>query len=308
MTPDADHGRLAIAAHGEVIAEDIEVVDHRRESAPDASALSARDFSGVLTQFVVGYLLEQMPLGTLDAVLRPAGETRDGAELSDLNTWSSYAQYRRLLEATGAVLGGPDTLATVGRHTFDSLRVPEWTETLRALGSPAAVYEVMPGLSDSAAPGCVMAIEMLGPNECRVQLGMRGLNETFPEFCAFELGLLSTLPQIFGFPAAEIVDQNCQSDGARNCQATLRWVSDDDEIRVRGAEMRAQLADARLDELQRTVAELVSGDGLEPVLTRVTAAARRAVYAPTFILDICANPAAERSYTPTESPRPTLSG
>src|ERR1700722_17820799 len=93
-----------------------------------AGVVPSRDFSGVLTQFVVGYLLDNTPAGTLEEVLRRAGETRSGAELSDVNTWSTYAQYRRLLEETGAALGGPDMLATVGHHVFDSIRVPEWTE------------------------------------------------------------------------------------------------------------------------------------------------------------------------------------
>ena len=52
------------------------------------------------------------------------------------------------------------------------------------------------------------------------------------------------------------------------------------------AEMRVRLLEARLDELQRTLAELGSGDGLQPVLNRVMAGAMRAVQAPSYILDI----------------------
>jgi diguanylate cyclase (GGDEF)-like protein len=54
------------------------------------------------------------------------------------------------------------------------------------------------------------------------------------------------------------------------------------------------MSQARLEELQRTVAELVSGDDLETVLTRVVAAVHRAVPALSYILDIDASATTDR--------------
>ena len=47
------------------------------------------------------------PQGSVERVLQLAEETRTVAELSDTSKWSTYAQYRRLLEAAGEVLGAP---------------------------------------------------------------------------------------------------------------------------------------------------------------------------------------------------------
>ena len=258
-------------------------------------ALRGRDFGGALTQYVVGYLREHTPEGTLEEVFRLAGETRSAEMLSDVNAWSSYGQYRRLLEATGRLLGGPDALKTVGSHAFDSIRNSEMTETFRALGSPTAVYEALIGVTASTAPGFAMMMDPIGPNECRIRLRMREPNEPFREHCSFQLGLLTTIAQIFGYPPAEILDEVCQCDGVPSCSARMRWEpTDEDAARAARAELRTRLLEARLDELQRTVAELVSGDGLEAVLTRVVAAARRAVLAPSFVLDVRAYGTSER--------------
>jgi diguanylate cyclase (GGDEF)-like protein len=254
------------------------------------SQRSGRDFNGALSLVAIGYLLDQTPPGTVDEVLRLAGESRTAATLCDANTWSSYGQYRRLLEAVGVALGGPAELATIGRHVFDAMRNPELIETLRRMGSPEAAFASMPGLAGSVAPGFALTVQMLGRNECQVEWHINDPNEPFPEFCAFERSLLAAVPEIFGYPTAEVLDETCQCDGAARCRARLRWGSGDDEAaQRRGAEMRARLAEARLDELQRTVADLVSGDGLEVVLMKVVAAARRAVQTPGYILDIRAN-------------------
>ena len=257
---------------------------------------AGRDFGGALTQFVVGYLLEHEAPGALDRILRAAGETRTSAELADPNTWSSYVQYRRLLEATGAELGGSGALAMIGRHAFDSIRSPELPETLRRLGSPEAAYTALRGRNESVSPGVELAIEVSTGNECVVQMRLRGANEPFPELCAFEFGLLSVVPEIFGYPSAEILDEVCQCDGADWCRARLRWESADEvSMRISRAEMAARLSQARLEELQRTVAELIGGDGVESVLMRVTAAARRAIIAPAMVLDVVPAPGSDRS-------------
>jgi diguanylate cyclase (GGDEF)-like protein len=273
----------------------------RLEPVKTTPALAAgRDFSGSMTQFIVDYLLDHQPPKTLDVVLQLAGETRSAATLRDVNSWSSYAQYRRLLQATGQVLGGARMLETVGRHMFDSIRNPELAEAMRSLGAPAAAYAAISGVSESVAPGCELAVEVLGENECRVQWRIKDVNDPFPEFCAYELGLLAAIPEMFGYPSAQIFQETCECDGAPHCQALLHWGDDDEHgTQLRSAEMRTRMAEARLDELQRAVADVVSGDGVEAVLTKVVAAARRAVQAPAFILDIQANPTANR-FTLTE--------
>jgi diguanylate cyclase (GGDEF)-like protein len=168
-------------------------------------------------------------------------------------------------------------------------------ELLQVLGSPAAVYEALPHFLALHAPAFKMSTEQIGPNECRVQIVMIPPNEPFRELCAFGLGMASTLPQLFGFSVADISHESCQCDGDPCCSARFRWdAAEGSEAEARRADMKIRLLEARLAELQSTVAELGSGDGLAHVLTRVMAGATRAVEAPKFVLDIKASAGSNR--------------
>ena len=70
--------------------------------AADSDLPSGLHFAGVNTWLLVRYLRDQEVPGAAAAVLRDAGETRSEDELFDLATWSSYDQFRRLLEVTAA--------------------------------------------------------------------------------------------------------------------------------------------------------------------------------------------------------------
>ena len=249
-----------------------------------------------LTQFLVEYLQGNTPEGTLDEVYRLVEAARKIALLNGEAEWTPYAERRSLLESAGVVLGGgPETLTEVGRCVFDSIRRPDLLELLQVLGSPSAVYEALPNFLDLYAPAFKMSTEQLGPNECRMEIRMRPPNEPFRELCAFGLGMASTLPQLFGFSVADITHESCECDGDPCCSARFRWdVAEGREAEARRADMKIRLLEARLAELQSTVAELGSGDGLQHVLTRVAAGAMRAVEAPKFVLDIKASATSDR--------------
>jgi diguanylate cyclase (GGDEF)-like protein len=246
---------------------------------------AGRDVGGITTQYLVNYLQSAEPAGTLERVLKLAGETRTMAELTDANSWSPYAPYRRLLEATSRVLGGPAKLLAIGMHVFDSIQSPEMSEAMSALGSPGAVYAVLPGFSTT--PAVELETENIDATRSRVRFRFASGFEPFPEHCALHMGLFASMPRMFGHGDADIHFESCQCDGSAWCEATMSWDLDDDEsARISRAELQARVAQARLEELQRTVAELVSGDDLRTVLAKVVGAARRAVPTISFALDI----------------------
>jgi diguanylate cyclase (GGDEF)-like protein len=260
-------------------------------------ALAEQDSGDALTRFLVEYLHENTPTGTLEEVYRLAESSSLSEQLGADAAWSPYVRRRTLLEAAAVVLGGgPDALTAVGKCAFDSIRRPELMEAFQALGSPEAVYEALPNIVELYAPAFRMKIELLDRRQCRIEIQMREPYEPFRELCAFGFGLASTVPQLFGLAAAEITHESCQCEGASFCSARLSWDSaDGKEAQESRAEMRVRLVEARLDELQRTLAALGSGDGLQPVLNRIMAGAVRAVQAPSLILDIKSSVASDHS-------------
>ena len=75
--------------------------------AAQPNQFANREFNGLFAQILLRYLETSAPEGSVERVLRLADETRSVTELVDASKWSTYTQFRRLLEAAGGVLGGP---------------------------------------------------------------------------------------------------------------------------------------------------------------------------------------------------------
>src|SRR5689334_2770650 len=100
-------------------------------------ATSGRQFSGVVTGYVMSYLAS-CPEGTIDRVSATAGETRSAAELMSSATWSTYDQVRRLLDSTAELLGGPEVLERAGAAFV--IGNPEFSALFVSMGSPDALF------------------------------------------------------------------------------------------------------------------------------------------------------------------------
>jgi len=79
--------------------------DHREDVFSEPFEADSDD---VISQFMVEYLQQNTPEGTLEEVYRVAGESWKAATHGGQDAWTPYARRRSLLEAAGVVLGaGP---------------------------------------------------------------------------------------------------------------------------------------------------------------------------------------------------------
>jgi diguanylate cyclase (GGDEF)-like protein len=250
-----------------------------------------RHFAGTTTHWLVTYLRARAEPGALERVLELAGETRPVEVLCDDGTWTSYAQFRRLLEAAAAELGSPERLLGPGLNAFASVATPDYTAMLQTLGSPAALYADVATAGAALSPLVHQGSEEVGPTEWLIRTRLAPGFEPFKEWCWYGMGLIAVAPVLFGFPPADVVEEACQCDGAAACVVRVTWqVTDDAVRRAEYWEMRTKLLEARLEGFERTVATLVGGDDLETVLPRIIEAAARAVRAPAFVLAISGLP------------------
>ena len=97
------------------------------------------DTGDVVSQFMIEYLQQNTPEGTLEEVYRVAEESRKARMLGAPTTPGRPTPRRRsLLEAAGVVLGGgPDALREVGRCVFDPFAGPSgWRSFKRWVRPP----------------------------------------------------------------------------------------------------------------------------------------------------------------------------
>jgi diguanylate cyclase (GGDEF)-like protein len=262
--------------------------------ADDAELPPGLHFAGVNTRLLVRYLREQEGPGTVERVLREAGETRTESELVDNATWSSYDQFRRLLEVTAALLDGNATLEHAAGGGLTDGSQAEMTAMLQSLGNPGALIGMV---CDAGGAGLAPVVSLegheTGPDEWLIREHFTGDFAPFREYCAWAAGLYSNIPQLFGL-RAEVVKEACACDGAPACEYRLRWFPDDASAEADYYEARIQVLNARLEGLQQMVGELVSDDDLERVLTRIVVSAARTMSTPVFVLALEAIPSADK--------------
>ena len=269
-------------------------VDDVRYMALDDDPTPGLHFAGVNTRLLVRYLREQEIAGAVQQVLRAAGDPRSEDELADNATWSSYDQFRRLLEVTAESFGGRATLERAAGGELTDGSQAEMTAMLQSLGSPNALLAMLTEAGGAGlAPVVVLDGEETGPSEWVVREHFVDGFEPFRAYCAWAAGLYSNIPKLFGL-RAEVIKEACACDGAPACVYRMRWFPDDANAAVDNFEARIAVLTSRLEGLQQIVGELVSDDDLERVLTRIVVSAARSMSAPMFVLALDALPSAEK--------------
>jgi hypothetical protein len=230
----------------------------------DSGGTAGLHFAGLNTWLLARHLRDLAP-DALARVLREADDPRTEAEMFDLATWSSYAQFRRLLETTARLFGSDELTRAAGGGLADPT-MPEMTSMLQSLGSPEALLAM---LTESGGAGLAPVVAFdgheTGENEWVLREWFLDGYAPYRDYCAWAQGLYSNIPQLFGM-RAEVTKEACACDGAPSCDYRVRWFPEEDDAAAAYVETRIATLNARLEALQETVGDLVSGDDLEDVL------------------------------------------
>ena len=250
----------------------------------DVDHVVEHHISGLHTTMLMESLLGRLSADDVTKILVRAGEQRSIADLSQSSTWNSYDQFRRLLQEAKIEL----------RHRFgqranlvEILSVVVHTEisgTIQALGSPAVVLANTTG-TNAMVPIRRYKSTEVAPNEWTVREHFVEGFAPYPEYCEFSAGQYALLPLFFGLPQADVVEETCQCRGDDACLFRIRWDEvDPAQSRVEYLEMRTQVLEARLEQLQGMVTDLASNERYEDVLSGIVASSMRSVGASGALL------------------------
>ena len=117
----------------------------------------------------------------------------------------------------------------------------------------------------------------VGPTEWTIREHFIDGFDPFPEFCEFAAGQYALIPLFFGLKPAKVVEEECQCRGDSACLFRLRWEEGDEAAaRAEYLEVRTQLLEARLEQLQGMVTDLASNERYEDVLQGIVGSSMRA--------------------------------
>ena len=246
-----------------------------------------RETSSATTRLVLAYVRDRVGDDGVARVLELADVPHSLAELEDPSRWVSYETRIRLFAAVVQVLGDPTAMVRVGASLVGSSVSASLLLVIRALGSASQVYRQLPRAVSKFSTTSTMTVLESGSTSALIDFRLHDGHVPSRLDCDYARGLISTVPEVFGLPAARIEHDACQAEGAASCTYRVTWSRrrrlsfgrrrNDVELLA----LRQQLHD-----LQSASADLVASDDLGKVLQRITERAATSVLARGYLLAV----------------------
>jgi hypothetical protein len=202
-------------------------------SAPDSdpgddartSWRQARACSGLTSRLILAYVEREAGRTAVEQLLVQAGMSDREVELRDENSWFSFETKLKLWDAAVAVTGDPKIAEHAGEAALEFGIALGLKRALRALGSPDFVYRNVARANGKF--NSTHQFEAVVSEPGHIRLAFRDVSGTgyHPYDCEYTIGLLRTVPQLFGFPPARISHQFCGCRGADHCEYDVQWVA-----------------------------------------------------------------------------------
>ena len=255
-----------------------------------AAIVEARETSGATTGGLLRYVRGAAGPDAVDRVLARADVPWSAEQLDDQALWWSYDTRIRLFQAATEVLGDPELMYKVGASALHTGLAHSLVLLLRAMGTPRQVYRQLPRAVAKFSTTSTMEIVESGATSATIRFTLHPGFEHSRLDCIYAQGLMTTVPTIFGLPAAEIEHDECESDGAPSCIYRLTW-----ERRIplprrrrdrRSTDPELTALRGQLHILQSAATDLVNSDDVDDALHRIVARAAQSVLAPGYLLAV----------------------
>jgi len=251
--------------------------------------------SGIYTMAIMDSLEKRLPADALRDFLARAGETRSVEDLRDLASWTSFDQFKRLLQEASRLSDSLFHTSDVENDDddVDASSATVVAEIMQAFDSPGAMLRA--GENNPMMPMRRYEITERASNEWLMREWFIDGFAPYPEFCSFSAGLYAGIPMYFGLPAAEVVEEECQCRGDSACVFRLRW-EEEAEGTSSGEhhDVHTKLLEARFDQLKRMITDLASNERYEDVLQGIVRSTMRAVVAGGAVLALGARTGSPR--------------
>jgi putative nucleotidyltransferase with HDIG domain len=146
------------------------------------------------------------------------------AFLSDENNWIPSALVVKLFEAAGRIIGNPDTAFDIG---YDSIihREFSWWQRIfvKFLSSPRRILRRMNMLNTNLNNTKIVELLYDSPGRAVVRWHWRDGVVASRDTCAYNKGIYSAIPTLWGQPAARVDERLCHFDGQPFCEITISW-------------------------------------------------------------------------------------
>ncbi len=248
----------------------------------------ARETAGLTTRLILAYVRQNVGDDAVAELLERAGEARTVDELEDEATWSTYRQKVALFEAASDLTEDPHVAFHIGASVLAAQVSGPLQVLVKALGSPQRVLRSIARANSRFSTSATMRAIEVSSQGGLVAYRLHDAHQPSRHDCAYNRGLLSQVTVIFDRPPAHILHPSCQVQGAPECVYEVRWSRwRPSWRRTRTASVEdTGLLEARIGDLESTVAEIIAVDDLDTVLANIVERAGLAAHAQRHLLAV----------------------
>jgi diguanylate cyclase (GGDEF)-like protein len=207
-----------------------------QRAADDHEELTAawrrnRAGSGVTTRLILSFIERRGGRKAVDQVLAKSALSDQEQKLRDENSWFSFDEKIRLWEAAEEVTGDRRIAERIGESALEFSVALSLKHALRALGSPDFVYRNVARANSKFNWAHSLEVTERGPGHVRLSYrDVSGVGYHHYD-CDYTIGLLRTVPQLFGLPPARVAHPMCGARGDDHCEFDVEWVGGMESIK-----------------------------------------------------------------------------
>jgi len=191
--------------------------------------------SGLTSRLILAYVEREAGRQAVQRMLAQAGLSDAEEHLRDENHWFSYDMKIALWSAAEETLDDPQIAQHVGASALDISVAMGLKRTLRALGTPGFVYGNVVRANAKFNWAHQLVVLEKGATSIRLRYSdMAGVGYHRYD-CEYTRGLLTTVPQLFGLPAAHVEHDVCGAHGHAWCEFDIRWTIGTQNLKRMGA-------------------------------------------------------------------------
>ena len=235
--------------------------------ATDAAGAPEHHISGLYTNMLMDSLAARLPEGAIHAILHRAGETRSLDELTDV------VIVELLRPVQTAAPRGRRQVGLALPATSSRSCCPIWLighgESPRRSRRSARLATSWPADQDSTrwCRSGATRRPRWGRTSGRSASGSRTAMRPLPGVLRLRRVQYALIPVVFNLPPGEVIEEECQCRGDAACLFRLRWQQlDEAASRAELPRVRAELLEARLEQIQDMITDLASNERYEDVL------------------------------------------
>ncbi len=249
--------------------------------------MAHRDLSNAMSGVLLALVRRERGEDAVRRVLAIAGDDRPVPEIEDSTLWSSRDQTRALYLAAIELTGDPEISRRVGSTVLHEYASGEVNAMMRSLGGPVLVFELAPVFASKQTT--ITVGECLEAREGFALISHRKVppHPADPIWCKYAAGVYGSIPQLFGFPPAEVDEPECAVRGGDRCVFRIQWDPDPEvDLELENTHLRGQIESLtdRFEALESLATELASIDDVDSLLETITNRAAVAVRAPRYLL------------------------